>query len=334
VYDLETDINTTIDSVFASVNRSLRELTREYLPPIDSTWNGFADNLNAVVRGAGLSGYAHISDDALRKLRMDLKLELQMNDPMTFSGYFEICEMTSEGDESCTPNGGPWKEATLGANGVPINMLGAKDAKLDAFAKFTFDEFGTLNGVGGGIDMAEGELSFSGLKVETLGAVFMMGANENYFGGKAAVRWDSASGYGGMFFGRSCKLDPLKAIDPNVARHVGAAPFAGIYGYGEAHIPIFSLGCLFNVSVGAGMGAFYFDEGPIAGGIITVAGSGKALCLAKVSGRATLTSGIKGNGIFFEGEGRFEGKGGICPLCIKFDKSVGFEYDEKWKVNL
>jgi hypothetical protein len=163
----------------------------------------------------------------------------------------------------------------------------------------------------------------------------MLGAEENYFAGRAIVAADGIDGFGGIFLGRACDIAPMENIDPDVAKYIGGVPFYGGYAYLEAYIPIPSpLFCLLEANVGMGYGAFVFNDGPLYGGRISIAGGGTALCSISVKGEAELLGLTKGDGLVFEGRGRFDGKAGKCPFCLTFDEKVKFTYsDGDWDID-
>jgi hypothetical protein len=145
---------------------------------------------------------------------------------------------------------------------------------------------------------------------------------------------------GGIFFGRTCTLDPIKLIDPDVAAVLGNPPFTGAYLYGEAWIPIseavlgIPASCLFNISAGVGAGAFFFLEGPTYGGIMKAGVLGEALCIVTIKGEIKMIGVKNGDNLRFNGKGRLSGKVGPCPFCIKFGKTVGITYENgDWDVD-
>jgi hypothetical protein len=164
--------------------------------------------------------------------------------------------------------------------------------------------------------------------------------NENYLAAIAGVRMRSYDLSGGIYFGRTCTLDPIKLIDPDVASVLGEPPFTGAYLYGEGWIPIseavlgIPASCLFNISAGIGAGAFFFIEGPTYGGIMKAGVLGEALCLVTIKGEVKMIGVKNGDNLRFKGKGRLSGKVGACPFCIKFGKNVGIMYENgSWDVD-
>jgi hypothetical protein len=145
---------------------------------------------------------------------------------------------------------------------------------------------------------------------------------------------------GGIFLGKACSPDPILLVDPLAGEVIGDGVFRGAYAYGEAWIPVSeaALGipatCMFRVSAGVGAGVFYFLDGPVFGGRMTLGASGEALCAVSIRGDVSLV-GVKDGGDFrFNGRGRLSGKAGPCPLCLKFSKSAQVKYDDSWSVKL
>ena len=112
---------------------------------------------------------------------------------------------------------------------------------------------------------------------------------------------------------------------------LGPAPFTGFYAYGEVQIPIVNVSCLFNLSAKAGIGIFYFQEGPTYGGKMLMGATGEALCAVKVGGEVVLVGAKSGNTYAFLGSGTIFGEIGVDPLKISFKETVTITYKKnKW----
>ncbi|MGB0371616.1 MAG: hypothetical protein ACPGN3_09705, partial [Opitutales bacterium] len=330
VFDFEEAANEAIDSAFAQFNQVIRKLIGTTLAEIDATIVPFLDDIAPVVGGASLEGYAHINGDALKLLRIDLKMQLNVPDPMNFHGYLQIKQLDSDGDDSCgvSAPGVTFNEVLLGANDVPVDWI-SPSLRANIWGKFIFIDSGSsfgLGGMGGGFDLSNGPVSFESFSAGSFGASLMFGKTENYLAAEANLRFDGFKAAGGLFFGQACSVAPLEMVDPDVLEVLGPPPFTGVYVYAECHMPIFSAGCLFEISAGVGAGAFYFAEGPTYGGKILLAASGEALCVVSIKGEITLIGLKHGNDFRFKGKGRFSGKVGWCPFCIKFGKTVSATY--------
>ena len=90
----------------------------------------------------------------------------------------------------------------------------------------------------------------------------------------------------------------------------GPPPFTGAYVYGEGTFPLVDFGCVFNVSAGAGVGIFYFLEGPTYGGRMNAHVAGEALCILSVRGDLDLVGLKRGSDYSFSGRGGVKGMGG------------------------
>ncbi|GHC48608.1 apolipoprotein A1/A4/E family protein [Roseibacillus persicicus] len=333
LYDLNASLNEGISSGFAQLNRMLTELVEDVMP-VDSGLQNLLDDLASVGTAGKIDGYAHINGDALRTLRLDAEIELQLPDEFNIAGYFEINQLDSLGSDVCSyeSDGEYAAEVKMGAVDIPARFLGG-EPRFDIEGKFTFDTGSgfSLRGMGGSFEMTGGSLEFEAMEVTSLGAAAMFGIDENYMAAKVGLEFDSYQLAGGVFFGRTCSLEPLRLVDPDVENVLGDPPFTGIYAYGEAQIPIVSVGCLFSLSAKAGVGVFVFAEGPTVGGKMLVGASGRALCAVEVGGELTLIGAKVGNDFNFSGKGRVFGKVGVCPLCTEFNKSVTLTYkNDKW----
>ncbi|MCH7225790.1 hypothetical protein [Haloferula sp. A504] len=333
VYDLDAAINESISSAFGEVNRIITRLLQNALP----TDGALADMLGDVadISAAGeIDGYAHINGDALRTLRLDAALQLKLPDDFEFNGYVEINQLDSDGDGSCSFAGeGEYAaEVKMGAVDVPVGWTG-DGLRFDVETKFTFDtatDF-RLRGFGGSFEMTQGEIGFESMGITSLGAAAMFGLDENYLAAQVGLKFESYQLDGGVFFGRTCTVDPLELVDPDVTKVLGSPPFTGIYAYGEAQIPIVNAGCFFNLSAKAGAGVFWFEEGNTYGGKMVVGATGRALCAVGVGGDLTLIGSKSGNNYSFFGKGRVFGEIGKCKLCTRFEEQVELTYkNNKW----
>lgn len=340
LYDLDLAIKEGIDTAFAQVNTTLKNLLQGYLAQFDDKINGLLGDLDSVVGAGQLDGFAHITGDALRLLRIDASLQLKVPDDMEFKGFIQIKQLRSDGSGTCSygPAGTLSTEITLGAFGVPVSWI-SPGMKLDVDGKVTFTDRPV--GLGGRIEMVEGEFGFEAFTMTELGAAMSFGATENYLAAKVGLVFQSYSVYGGVFFGRTCSIEPLKMVNPQVAGILGQPPFTGAYVYGEAHIPVseallgIPASCMFKITAGVGAGAFYFVEGPTFGGQILLAVSGEALCLVAIKGDLSLVGVKVADDLRFSGRGRLSGRVGSCPFCVKFGKSLQLEYaNDRWSFEL
>jgi hypothetical protein len=329
LYDVDAAMKSQIDSVFQQINGALRDLISQALAQVDNSINKCLGDASDVIGAGKLSGHALIDGDSLQDLRIDGHFQFKVPDNMELDAFLEIKELNSDGTaSSCYPSNAPFTEVTIGANGVPLDWA-SPGLKANLEAKFTFD--GTTPfpvNLGGQLELV-GELDFQAFQLHDLAAALAFGKYENYLALKGGVRFDGYDFSGAIFFGRTCTLDPLKLIDPDVAAVLGNPPFTGVYVYAQGWLPISEIvldippSCLFDISAGVGAGAFYFAEGPTYGGKMFLGISGQLLCLVSIEGDVTMIGVVHGSGdLALSGKGHFEADLGPCPFCITLSKDV------------
>jgi hypothetical protein len=347
VYDLNASIREGLDSVFAQFNIVIRDLLSEAMNGISDKFTNFAGEeggsggIPSGVAAAGrIDGYAHIVGDSLNELRLDIRAKLKVPSEMKFDGFLRIRELNSENTpQSCIPGGGKAMEVSIGANDVKVGWI-SPDLRANVNAKFTFATSPKFYpaGFGAGFELI-GPLKYETFTIRELGAAMAFGEKENYFSGEAAVEFNGYKGKGGIYFGRTCSLDPF-FWDKDVQSLIGTPPFTGIYVYGEVWIPVSEalLGipatCFFQVSAGVGAGAGYFAEGPTYIGKMFLGASGDLLCIISVEGDIYLIGVKNKDGFALKGVGELSASLGPCPFCISFSKSIGITYkNSKWDVD-
>ena len=289
-----------------------------------------------------INGYAHIKGDSLNLLRLDGHFQWKVPDTMEFKAFLQIKELTSDGSASCSVPGGKATEVTVGATDVAVKWI-SPDLRASISGKFSFvtsPGFSPL-GMGGGFELT-GPLTFASFTITELGATMAFGRTENYLGAKARVKFNQYEFAGGVFFGRTCTLDPLILVDKDVADVLPAPVLTGAYVFAEGWFPINeALGipssCFFNVRVGIGAGAFFFLAGdkdvPTFGGKMLLGVSGEVLCLVSVKGEVVLVGIKSGDDLVFKGRGDLSGSIGACPFCVSFSKSLGMRYQHGWSID-
>jgi hypothetical protein len=333
VYDVDAAVRSLVDSGFRQVNRAIEDVVSETLAEVDTAFAGFLGDFGNVMRGSRVTGYAHITGDSLKELRLDGRFRWSVPDNLEFGAWLRIKELHADGKYGCPlgpQDGETAAEVALGADQVPLDWI-SPDLHANLGAKFTFAS-GTLRGMAGWFDVLDGP-NFATFQASKLKATVAFGADEAYIGGTAGLRFDGHDFEGGMFFGRTCTLDPLELIDPQVAKVLGSPPFTGGYAFGEGWVPILGGSCAFRISAGLGAGAFYFAEGPTYGGKMVAGVSGEALCTVSVSGKVSMVGVKQGDDYRYHGKGTIKGKAGECPFCVKFKKTVTLTYDHGWDVD-
>lgn len=330
-----------VDAGFEEINAVLRRALSAHLATLDDTINDYGKKINEVVKAGRVSGHAHIEDDSLRELHLDALVELGVpqSDPLRFDGFFRFQQMNATGPGGCPGPGqaaaADFAEVTLGARDAGLEWINP-GMKANLSGQIGFKTDGVLPlpiSVGGGFEMTSGKLEFATAEVEELRGTLKIGIapnlesfGENYLGLAGAVRMSGSGLEGGIFLGRSCDLEPIRLINPQLGDLLGGGGFAGGYVFGAGRMPIVDWGCLFNISAGVGLGAFYSEQGPTWGGLAHLSCSGEALCLISVRGTVDLIGVKRGDDFRFSGQGRIKGKAGVCPFCKRFNKSVRITY--------
>lgn len=340
LYDLDAEMRETIDSMFGQVNAVLRELIGEQLAELDKEIAGMLDDVNGVIGAGSIDGYAHINGDTLTEARLDLKAQLKVPDAMELKAYIQIRELNSDTGAGCYGASSSATEVKFGAIDVPILWI-STGMTASAGMKFAFDTSAgvKLVGVGGSFELKGGP-KFESFECTYLGAAIGFGKAENYLSAAAGVKFESYAAFGGLFFGRTCTIDPIKMWDPFVAEILGDGQFTGAYGYGECSFPLNQVigvpsSCMFDITATIGLGVGYFVEGPTYLGKMKLGASGQVLCIAEGSAEITMAGVKKGDDFSFKGQGIIEGEAGKCPVCLKGKLTVDLKYDKAngWDVD-
>lgn len=338
LYDVDSAMKSEIDSVFQQLNGMMRDLISQSLADVDNSINKCLGQVSDVMGAGKLNGHADIDGDSLKLLRIDGHFQFKVPNDMELDAFLEIKDLTSDGSSGCYSSNAPATEVTVGATGIPLSFAGT-DAKANIEAKFTFDggSFFPVN-LGGQLELI-GELDFEAFQLHDLAAALAFGKYENYLALKGGVKFNGYDFSGAIFFGRTCSLDPLILIDPDVAKVVGDPPFTGAYVYAQGWLPVSELltgvpaSCLFEISAGVGAGAFYFAEGPTYGGKMFLGVSGSLLCIVSIEGDITMIGVKHADDLRFDGHGHFEADIGPCPFCISVSKDVDLSYINKsWHI--
>ena len=339
LYDVDAAMKNDIDSVFQELNGMIRDLISQSLAGLDDSISKTLGSVSDVIGAGKLTGHAIINGDSLQELRIDGHFQFKVPDDMELNAFLLIKELNSDGSSGCTSPNAPATEVTIGATKVPIGWL-SSDMTADLEAKFTFDGIHPFPVNLGGQIALNGDLDFETFVLHDLAAALAFGEFENYLALKGGVRFNGFDFSGAIFFGRTCTLDPLILIDPQVASVVGNPPFTGAYCYAQGWIPVSQLvlgvpaSCLFEISAGIGAGVFYFAEGPTYGGKMFLGVSGSLLCIVSIEADITMIGVKHGADMNFDGQGHFEASLGPCPFCISVSKDVGITYvNNSWSIH-
>jgi len=349
LYDVQDRITSAVQSVLDQLSGVLKDVVAQTVGELEEQINPLIGQVSKYMGSGEITGYAEINGDSLRKLRLDAKMQFELPEEMSLHVYLEIISYSSEDnfvESGCIKPGEKAVEVRIGAQDVAINWISEISINLEV--KMTLKNFPTDSfdfpvpiGVGGKFEMTKGVLDFQSFKVLEFGATIAIGIEETYIGAKARATFSNYEVAAAIFFGRTCTLEPLLFVDPDIGDVVSAGTtFTGAYVYGEVWLPISELvlgipaSCLFRIDAGVGAGAFYFLEGPTYGGKIFLGVSGEALCLVSIRGEVKMILASQAGNVRGAGTGKFSAKVGWCPFCIKFSKSVKIKYDNgSWAID-
>ena len=347
VYDLHDQLTSALQSALAEVSKTMKGLVKETVGELEEQINPLIGKVNDFLGAGELSGYAEVNGDSLRKLRLDGAFQMKVPDEMNIAAFLEILCYSSEDNfvgNACVQPGEKTVEVRVGATDVAIEWV--SDIRINTCVKLSLANDGSPDfpvpiGAAGKLEMAGGELDFQSFILKEFAATVGVGRDECYLGARARATFSNYEVAAGLFFGRTCTIEPLVLVDPDIAQVIDpTSPFTGAYVYGEVWLPISELvlgvpaSCMFRIDAGVGAGAFYFIEGPTYGGKILLGVSGEALCLVNVRGEVKMILASQAGNVRGAGTGNFSAKVGACPFCIKFRKKVGINYDNgDWSFN-
>ena len=349
VYEDDALLTQLMDTLFQQINQAIREGLSAQLAGvagdlIPETLKGPSSSLAA----AQIRGAPTFNGDALKKIRLDAKVQMSLPDQITFNAYMEITELDSTTTPlDCIPAGDAAAEIKIGAVDVPLNWTGisepGKPLTITLEAKWT-QQNGKVLGVGGMLDI-KGQIGFKGCSVDELGATLAIGAMENYFAAKAAgsinILGIPVDLQAGVFVGKTCSLAPLKLVDPECGQVLGnPAEFQGVYvayggGLSLSEIIFRTSSCMLDIDVNLSSALFY--EGGAGSHKVgmrqKMAMDVSLLCL--ISGHMDWASfsSLKEKVTFppsippvFElvmgGSANVCGKVGVCPFCVRACKGI------------
>lgn len=337
------ELNKQTINIVAPVKNSLQDMVTGTLDQINNEIMDFLDEvdvglaqataaINDVigVKAAEIKGYAIINYDYLEQLHIDAIFTMAAPDEVTYHAYLDMKrQQTGSDDTFCgvVLDGKPVMDVTIGAKGIGLSW-GVSEVKVDIAVNLMFLG-GALSNFGGSIQMTDGMLGFGSFGiVPPTGFGVAVGLFENYLWAQAKVKFESYVIYGGIFLGRSCDLEPLKIIDPEVASILKVDSMTGAYVYAQGSFPIFNYGCMFKVGAELGAGGWFFLEGPSYGGKFVGGVFGKAACIVSVKGQMRLIGGKDQAGWFFSGNAWIAGGIGFCDE-EDWD-SLSEAFDDDW----
>ncbi len=347
---VETKLQGIIDQFFAEVNRIIIPLVKSALVSVintgggeiakvrtalekkaaelDAAVNKMGDSLAKTIGSGEISGKASITDESLRRLRLDGKFALfsgdkkgsnadapkpgqeGTKDTIELAAFFEINEADSVGPLSCGVVAGGGPEISFGATCpilVPIPKGGKPTQKVNGFAeaRIVLADSGFPVQLSGKVGF-KGELTMAALKVIDPTVVLAFGVQENYIGAKVRAQLDSVDIAASMFIGQVCSYPRLKAldlIDRDTVRYLDTVGFGqndfmiGLYVGGEGRKNLIDgvQTCLLKLTGGIGVGTFVFvsPSNLVVGARFMASVEGEVLCIARVKGELGLAGGIK-----------------------------------------
>jgi len=349
LYDIHDRVTSSLQSVLDQLSGVIKEVVAQAIGDLEEQINPLIGTVDQYMGSGEITGYAEVNGDSLRKLRLDAQMQLKLPEEMSLHVYLEILSYSSEDnfvESGCIQPGEKAVEVRMGAKDVAIDWI--SDIRVNLEVKMSLKDhladpfdFPVPNGVGGSFEMTDGVLNFQSFQVLEFGATIAVGGDEAYIGAKARAVFSDYEVAAAIFFGRTCTLEPLLFVDPDIGEVVNAGTtFTGAYVYGEVWLPISELvlgvpaSCMFRIDAGVGAGAFYFVEGATYGGKMLLGVSGEALCMVNIRGDVKMIVASQAGNMRGSGTGKFSAKVGSCPFCIKFRKSVKIKYNNgNWSLN-
>ena len=326
VFVLE-DLTDLSSHMFDQVNNLLQDLIEQ----IEDVLNEALSAANSVVKempmvSANMDGYAIVAGNELERMHIDAEWTMSGGSDDNTSSYNAALDVTSWSangkDVACDPGDSSSNlDAVVSTRNLPIDVGGAEIMIKKLFVGFTLRGVNLAPiGVFGGID-TEGELDFKAFQLYDIGFQAGVGKFETYVGAKAGAVFEDIQMQAAFLVGRTCNIDVLASIDPQVAEFIELPEgvFAGGYVRGGASIPVWSNGCFLTIGVGADAGAWVLigQQGLKIGGLVGGSAWGKALCIASLRG------GILVMGDVYDGKFSFRGEGyGVAGLGFDCDPST------------
>jgi hypothetical protein len=306
--DLNETYRGAVDSTFATVAGVSEDVLGELLQLADEEFSkmlGKSEGLFA----ANVRGYAHISDDAIRRLSMDLAAQLSLGLDFEVNGHLEInkrevkeghpgCDFGTDGDTvdvtfNTETSVAEWKNLFSGER---LDNPNRESFRVDLRFVFFEPNGGDIElvGAGGGFSLKSGGIEFGGFELKELGAFVFIGVNENYISGHGAGELHDFGLRVGAFFGKACDAATIAAVDPDARLLIGDPPFTGVYMTGGITVPLNELlgipSEIIAVKASVGGSYFLFVNQPSLGGKYYASISGKvgSVISAEVGGEITI----------------------------------------------
>jgi hypothetical protein len=340
LYDDDALLNTFLETLFQQINQSIRNaISSQLAGATDGNFMGMKGpgSFSQSLAAAKIRGAPTFNGDALRKIRLDADVQLNLGDQIHFTAYMQITELDSQSTPiECIPAGGPAAEVVIGARDVPLEWFGLSPIPPDKLtlsveARWTL-QGGSVIGIGGLFDV-KGKVGLKGCSINEIGATLAIGEIENFFGAKAAgtitiigIPVDITAG---IFVGHACSLEPLIFIDPEAPKVLdNATSFTGVYvqfgGSLSLSEILFGTSSCFLDMEAAVTSATYYMDGPRSGKLgMRQKTSVEVEVLCLISGHvdialfSSLSSGPNGLELILGGSADACGEIGYCPFCVE-----------------
>ncbi|MBT9560423.1 MAG: hypothetical protein IV100_30640 [Myxococcales bacterium] len=373
---LEQSIRLVLEEVDKLAARLVEQLNQFLREAINKALEVVAKALESVTApiekaagftGASLDGYAKIVGNAVQLLQIDARFgskpakgsgdeSKRKDEEQSFraSLLMKSWAMSDKG-KNCLPAGGVgadapgagYLDATISAYNLPFTMGGKGGLKIQELSiGFTLKGMDPI-GINGAL-ITTGKLDFKAFSIRDIRFAMGFGQLENYVGAAAGANFSGYDMSVAFLVGRMCDDSVLRKLDPQFAGFVKVpGEFAGGYVRGSASIPVFNIGCVFQVGFGADFGAWFLNKA--VGGLIGGSVFGKIACLVSVRGtvRMGFTYNLETSKPFFKGQGWCAAGLGFCSpaewmtvedsrkdggLCLTMDALIEAEYDDSFEL--
>ncbi len=309
--------NRLIKQTVAAIDDSLqKELKGKKIIIGDFNDNGQPAFGNGGISVTSLTGHATIRQNEISRFHMEGDFNINAQPSSTsYSGVLDITPWNAKngkGDCGLGAASTGMVDAIISTHDVPINILNTTVTLKDASLGFTLEG---AKPVGmHGKQYLSGEIGFEALVLYDMGLEAGVGKIENYFGAKCAGRFDSYQIRAAFYLGKSCGMQVLERLDPEIAKFIGQRQsITGVYARGGTSFPVYDNGCFLRVGVGAEVGAWFFAEDPPTyGGLLGGSVYGQAVCIGSIKGKLTLIGGKTGDIFKFTGHGWGAAGIGFC----------------------
>ncbi|MCC6624327.1 MAG: hypothetical protein IT385_23955, partial [Deltaproteobacteria bacterium] len=285
------------------------------------------------IQAASIKGFADIMGNTLRALQVDAKFTMNKNSSSDKGGdkaandfgaqlRVESWEANGKG-QGCgvTKDAANMYDVSITAMNLPITIGGSDGLKITKLMLgFSIDQ-GIPIGVFGGINTT-GALKVGTFQLRNIAFMAAAGLQEVYIGARAQAIFESFSGEVAFFVGRACTMKPLLELDPGTAKFIAQpngpnSEFFGAYVHGAFQVPIFSVGCMLKLAIGAEAAIWAFKSGPgfVLGGLVGGSLTGKALCIVSIKGAIRVAVNYSSVDDKVSGSGEFFAAGGFGFSC-------------------